>query len=66
MRIMEQHVFVKLRHQCCWCGYDRREGEHGIQQDRPQGDGVNVFCKVLVQVHYPARVFVLEASSDAQ
>lgn len=56
---------VKLRHQCPWCGTDVREGEHAIQQDRPDG-GVNVSCRVLMYVFHPARVFVLEASADAQ
>lgn len=57
-------IDVKLQHQCPWCGTDVREGEHAIQQDRPDG-GVNVCCKVLMFVRYPARVFRMDEVVDA-
>lgn len=50
---------IKVQHQCPWCGYDLRSGEHGTQEDAKDG-GVNVFCKVKVHVHHPARVFRIE------
>lgn len=56
---------VPIRYQCSWCGFDSREGEHGLQEDRPDG-GVNILCKVVMQVWHPTKSWRIEGVTEGQ
>lgn len=45
----------KIQYQCPWCGLDRRQGVHAIEEDRPDG-GVNILYKVVMDTHHPAKI----------
>lgn len=50
---------VKVQHQCYWCGFDNREGTHGVQVDRPDG-GLDIKCTMTMHTVYPAKMWRLE------